>query len=67
MSKRATTTKRLMTPRQVEQLLNINKATLSRWVAAGKITPAYVADGVNGIRLYDPVDVERIAQERAAS
>jgi DNA-binding transcriptional MerR regulator len=66
MPKRATHP-RLLTPRQVEQRLNINKATLSRWVAAGKIQPAITAEGVNGIRLYDADDIERIAAERAAS
>ena len=60
-------TTRMLTPQQVTQRLGIDKSTLSRWVAAGKITPAYTAEGPNGVRLYDEADVERIAAERAAS
>ena len=48
-------------------LLKIDRSTLSRWVAAGKITPAVKAPGVRGAFLFAPNEVQRILAERIAS
>lgn len=44
--------------------LNIDRSTLTRWVAAGKITPAYKLDGLRGAYLFSPVDVDRLVAAR---
>ena len=50
-----------------ERLL-IDRSTLSRWVAAGRITPTMQLPGRTGAMLFDPKDVERLARElRSAS
>ena len=48
------------------RLLGKDKATLSRWVAAGRITPAARAsDKPNGAFLFYRSDVERLASSAA--
>ena len=49
------------------QTLDIDKSTLSRWVAAGVITPAVKLPGRNGAMLFDPRDVNRLCLDRAAA
>lgn len=41
--------------------LGIDRSTLSRWVAAGKITPAIQAPGIRGPFLFHRDDVEELA------
>jgi len=45
--------------------LNITRSTLSRWVAAGVITPAVKLPGKRGAFLFDPADVKRVKEARA--
>ena len=47
--------------------LDINRSTLSRWVAAGAITPVVKMDGLRGPMLFDPNDVARIKAAREAA
>lgn len=48
--------------------LSIDRSTLSRWVAAGRITPTLRLPGLTGAMLFDPKDVERLARDlRSAS
>lgn len=56
----------LMTSAEVCDRLNIDRSTLSRWVAAEKIAPAIKMPGVRGPFLFDPAEVERLKAERAA-
>lgn len=42
-----------------EQLGGIDRSTLSRWVAAGKITPAMKLPGERGAFLFHATEVER--------
>lgn len=43
--------------------LGIDRSTLSRWVAAGRITPTFRLPGATGSMLFDPADVDRIASD----
>lgn len=47
-------------------LLGITRGTLSRWVAAGKLTPAQRLEGKTGAFLFVRADVERLAPKDAA-
>ena len=47
-------------------LLKIDRSTLSRWVAAGKITPAVKAPGLRGAFLFDPAEVRRLSEQVAS-
>lgn len=55
----------LVTSQIVCDELNINRSTLSRWVAAGVITPAVKAPGKRGAFMFDPDDVQRVKRARA--
>lgn len=46
-------------------LLGIERSTLSRWVASGRIVPAMKLPGQTGSMLFDRSDVERLAAEVA--
>ena len=52
---------------QACKTLDIDKSTLSRWVAAGVITPAVKLPGRNGPMLFDPQDVTRLCLDRGAA
>lgn len=41
-------------------LLGIERSTLSRWVALGRLQPTYRLPGPNGAMLYDRTDVEAL-------
>ena len=51
----------LLGSKQVCDTLRIDKATLSRWVATGRVTPAHQLPGRNGARLFHRADVEALA------
>lgn len=53
--------------REVCQRLDIDKATLSRWVRSSppRLTPVLKLPGKNGAMLFDPADVEAIRASRA--
>lgn len=46
------TTNGLITAKEKAAELGVSRATLTRWVQAGKITPAYKADGPTGVMLF---------------
>lgn len=47
--------------------LKIDRSTLSRWVAAGRLTPAMrLSSGPTGAFLFSAEDVEALAVERAS-
>ena len=48
------------------QILEIDKSTLSRWVAAGKLTPITRLSGPRGAFVFARADVEALAKHRAA-
>ena len=47
--------------------LGIDRSTLSRWVAFGRLPLAMRLPGPTGALLFHPSDVERLAAERRAS
>lgn len=47
------------------RILRIDKATLTRWVAADSIKPAHKLPGRNGAYLFNRSDIDTIAAERA--
>lgn len=55
----------LMTSAEVCDRLGIDRSTLSRWVAAKRITPALKMPGVRGPFLFDPAEVELVEQIKA--
>lgn len=46
----------LLTAKEKAAELGVSRATLTRWVQAGKITPAYKADGPTGVMLFKAGD-----------
>lgn len=59
----STTTPLLNSAEACEALGGIDRSTLSRWVASGKIRPALKLPGVRGPYLFDPAEVERVRLE----
>lgn len=53
----------LITSLQASTLLGIDRSTLSRWVADGRIKPAWQSPTANGARLFHRRDVERLVHE----
>ena len=47
------------------ELLNIDRSTLTRWVASGRIKPAMKLSGKTGAYLFDPSEVERVRTANA--
>jgi excisionase family DNA binding protein len=48
---------------EAARLIGINRATLTRWVQAGKITPLMKLPGITGAVLFHRRDVEKLAAE----
>jgi predicted site-specific integrase-resolvase len=46
-------------------ILQIDKATISRWVAAGKLTPVLKLPRRNGAMLFNRSDIDALAEARA--
>jgi predicted site-specific integrase-resolvase len=53
----------MITSAQACDALSIDRSTLSRWVAAGRITPIFKHPGVRGAFLFAPGEVERVRKE----
>lgn len=51
---------------EATQILNVDKSTLSRWVASGLISPLKQFPGRTGAMVFRRADVEKLAAERAA-
>lgn len=56
----------LIGSREACQVLAVDKSTLSRWVASGKLTPALRLPTANGAFLFQRKDIEALAKETAA-
>lgn len=52
----------LLTSAEVCDRLEINRSTLTRWVAAGRIEPATKMPGLRGGFLFEQAEVERLEQ-----
>lgn len=49
----------LLTSAEACERLGVDRSTLSRWVALGRITPAMKGPGLRGPYFFDPAEVER--------
>lgn len=47
------------------RVLDVDRATLTRWAAAGRVVVVHKLPGRNGAFLFDRDDVARLAAERA--
>lgn len=56
----------LLRSAEVCERLSIDRSTLSRWVATGRIVPAIKLDGIRGAFLFDAAEVERVKAGEAA-
>ena len=56
----------LLGSREVCRELEIDKSTLTRWVAAGIVTAAKKLPGLNGAFLFTRTEIDRLKSERAA-
>ena len=52
---------------EAARILSINRATLNRWAAAGRVPIAIDMDGLTGAKLYDRADIEALAKIRRAA
>ena len=56
----------LLTSAEACEQLEIDRSTLSRWVALGRITPATKLPGLRGAFLFEPDEVDRVRAELRA-
>lgn len=56
-----TSAETLITSAEACQVLNIDRSTLNRWIAAGKVTPAIKLPGKTGAYLFDPAHIAKAA------
>jgi len=56
----------LITSADACETLNIDRSTLSRWVASGRISPATKLPGIRGPFLFTRAEVERVKAAVAA-
>ena len=47
---------------EAAQRLGISRSTLTRWVSAGRIEPAFTVPGYRGNFLFDPADVSALKE-----
>lgn len=47
--------------------LGVNRRTLTRWVAQGRLVPVLQLPGQTGAFLFEPADVDRLATERTSA
>lgn len=52
---------------EAARTINVDKTTLTRWVADGRIATAHKLPGRNGAYLFHRGEVDRVAKEYAAS
>lgn len=50
----------LLSTTEAVERLNIDRSTLTRWVASGRIKPAHKLPGLRGAYLFDEAEVERV-------
>lgn len=66
-ARRMANTIRLLGTAEVCRRLHVNKSTLTRWVASGRIAAAQKLPGKNGAYLFDPTEVQRLEDEAKAT
>lgn len=63
---KAKTTVDLIGTADVSDMAGVDIATVTRWVAAGKINPVHKGKGLRGPFLFDRVTVEKFIAERGS-
>lgn len=53
----------LMTTAAVAERLGVDVSTVARWVNAGRLPVAVKIPGLRGARLFDPKDVDALAEQ----
>lgn len=48
---------------EAAEIIGVERSTLSRWVALGRMTVAHQLPGKNGAVLFERAEVERVAAE----
>jgi len=56
----------LLNSAEASEELGIDRSTLSRWVAAGRIAPATKLPGIRGPFLFTRAEVQRVKEAVAA-
>ena len=56
-----------LTASEASAKMGVDRSTLTRWVAAGQISPLKKLPGVRGAMLFSPSDIERISKDRGMS
>ena len=59
-------TDELLTSADACRELSIDRSTLSRWVASGRLTPAVKLPGIRGPFLFTPAAIKAAAKDDAA-
>lgn len=54
----------LLTTREVAEMVGRNEATITRWVASGKLSPMHKGEGIRGAFLFRRNDVHRLLSRR---
>lgn len=54
---------KLLSAAETADLLKIDRSTLTRWVASGRIKPAHKTPGLRGAYVFDETEVERVRTE----
>lgn len=49
----------LITSAEACQVLNIDRSTLNRWIASGRVTPTLKLPGKTGAYLFAPDEIEK--------
>ena len=57
----------LIGTKEASRILDVDKATITRWVQTGHLTAAHKLPGPNGLYLFHRADIETLAKQRAAS
>jgi excisionase family DNA binding protein len=56
----------LINTAEAARMLGVSRSTLTRWVSAGKIEAHMVVPGYRGPLLFDPAEILRYLERRAA-
>lgn len=57
----------LISTAEAAEILRRDVRTIHRWVESGRLTPAYKAPGIRGVRLFNRSDIDTLAGELAAA
>lgn len=52
----------LLTTKQAAEHLGVNRKTLYRWMQQGRIKPAWQAPGDTGAYMWNPTDLDELAE-----